>query len=86
MNKSCIANYDGQDKYSKIKDLPAINEERIRKSKTIQETFNGENYQKKQCDTIPATINNEVHGVYMTPRYKKFTLIISQTKPQETST
>ena len=41
---------------------------------------------KKQCGTIPAAINHEVHGVHMTPYYKKFTLIISRTKPQETST
>ena len=28
MNKSCIIYYDGHDKYSEIKDLSAINEER----------------------------------------------------------
>ena len=86
MNKSCIIHYDGQEKYSKIKDLSVVNEERIRKAKTIRETFNDENYHKKQYDTIPATINHEVHGVHMTLCYKKFTLIISRTKPQETST
>ena len=85
MNKSCIIHYDGHEKYSKIKDLSAINEERIRKAKTIQETFNDQNYHKKQCNSIPATINHEVHGVHMTPCYKKFALIISRTKPQETS-
>ena len=39
MNKSCIIHYDGQEKYSKIKNLSAINEERIRKAKTIRETL-----------------------------------------------
>ena len=77
MNKSCIAHYDGHKKHSKIKDLSAINEERIRKAKTIQETFKDENYHKKQCHTISDTINHEVHEVHMTPRYKNFTLIIS---------
>ena len=39
MNKSCIIHYDGYEKYSKIKDLSGNNEERIRKAKTIRETF-----------------------------------------------
>ena len=43
MNKSCISHYDGHEKYSKIKDLSGINEERIGKTKTIRETFNDEN-------------------------------------------
>ena len=86
MNRNCIIHYDGHEEYSKNKDLSAINEERIRKAKTIRETFNDENYHKKQCDTIPATINHEVCGMHMTPCYKKFTLIISRIKPQETST
>ena len=86
MNKSCIIYCDGHEKYSKIKDLSAINVERIRKKKTIPETFNDKNYHKKQCNTIPATINHKVHGVHVAPCYKKFTLIISRTKPQETST
>ena len=49
MNKRCIIYYDGHDKYSKIKDLSAINEERIRKAKTIRETFNDENYHKSNA-------------------------------------
>ena len=57
--------HDGHKKCSKIKDLPAINEERIRKAKTIRETFNDENYHKKQWDTIPVTINHEVYGVHV---------------------
>ena len=47
MNKNCIIYYNGHDKYSKIKDLSATNEERIRKAKTIRETFNDGNYHKK---------------------------------------
>ena len=43
MNKSCIVYYDVHEKYSKIKDLSAINEKRLRKAKTIRETFNDEN-------------------------------------------
>ena len=39
MNKSCIIHYDGHGKYSKIKNLSAINEERIRKAKTIRDTL-----------------------------------------------
>ena len=42
MNKSCIVYYDGHEKYSKI-NLSAINEKRLRKAKTIRETFNDEN-------------------------------------------
>ena len=84
VNKSCIIHYDGRKKFSKIKDLSPVNEERIRKAKIIQETFDDENYHKKQCDTIPATINHEVHGVHMTLCYKKFVLIITPTKPQQT--
>ena len=52
-----------------------INKERIRKAKTIQETFNNENSCKKQCDTIPATI---IYDMHMTPCYKKFTLLVEQ--------
>ena len=70
----------------KLNDLPAINEERIRKTITIRGTFNDKNYHKMQCDTILATINHEVHGVHMTPCYKELTLTISRTKAQETST
>ena len=43
MNQSFIVYYDGHEKYSKIKDLSALNEERLRKAKTIRETFNDEN-------------------------------------------
>ena len=86
MNKSSIIHYDGHEKYSKLNDLPAINEERIRKTITIRGTFNDKNYHKMQCDTILATINHEVHGVHMTPCYKELILTISRTKPQETST
>ena len=84
MNKSCIIHYDRHEKYSKIEDLSAINEERIRKAKNIREIFNDENNHKKQYDTIPATINHEVHQVHMTPCYKKVTLIFSRAKPEET--
>ena len=71
MNKSCIIHYDGYEKYSKIIDLSGNNEERIRKAKTIRETFNDEHYHKKQCDILPATINHEVHGVHMNPCLNK---------------
>ena len=84
VNENCIIHYDGNKKFSNIKDLSPVNEERIRKAKIIRETFDDENYHKKQCDTIPATINHEVHGVHMTRRYKKIVLIITQTKTQQT--
>ena len=43
MNKRCIIHYDGHEKYSKTNDLSVINEKRIKKTKTMRETFIDEN-------------------------------------------
>ena len=43
MNKRCIIHYDGHEKYSKTNYLSVINEKRIKKTKTMRETFIDEN-------------------------------------------
>ena len=76
-NKNCIIHYSGYDNYSKIKSITSQNESRIRAAKLKRETIVGDNHHKNQCESIPETINNDIHGIHITPCYKKFTLILA---------
>ena len=68
------------DKYDNIKEIPKINEDRIRQAKALRETAGGLNLHKEQCEQIPDVIVHSKHGIHLTPCYKKFTLICSQTR------
>ena len=74
-NKIYIVHYKGFDssKYSKIKYISAGNRERIQKAKSLREIAGGNNYHEEQCNQIPEEINEDKHGIHLTPCYKKFT-------------
>ena len=80
--KTCVVHYAGRENYSKMKDVSLINEQQRRKAKSIREK-NGGHHHKEQCDSIPEKIDPEKHGIHLNPCYKKFTLIISQSKHSE---
>ena len=76
---SCIVHYNGRDaKYSKIKPVSSINKTKINAAKSLRESLGGVHHHKEQCDLIPETINETKHGILLKPRYKKFTIILSQ--------
>ena len=56
-----------------------MNERRMKDAKSEREK-DGENHHKEQCDTIPDSVNNELHGIHLETCYKKFTLILSGKK------
>ena len=59
MKKICIVYYKGfyPSKYSKIKNIPAANQERIQKTKSLREIAGWNNYHEEQCNQIPDEIN-----------------------------
>lgn len=82
----CIVHYPNKDesKYSAIKDISTINEERIRLAKSERESYTDENFHREQCESIPDEINHDKHGIHLDPCYKKFTLILSKKKKEPT--
>jgi len=74
--RKCIIHYSGLGEYSEIKTVNEQNEKRILEAKSKREELKGENHHKSQCDSIPEVITKD-HGVHITPCYKKFTLILS---------
>ena len=61
---------------SEIKTVNELNEKPIVKAKLKREEWKGKNHHKSQCDSIPEVITVD-HGLHMTPCYRKFTLILS---------
>ena len=59
-----------------MKEINESNEEIVRVAKQVREQLVGTNFHQKQCKGIPDAIDRN-HGIYMTPCYKKFTLILS---------
>ena len=77
----CIIHYPIKEgKYSKIKTISEINEEKIYAAKKHREELGGQNYHEEQCCSIPNEIDQESHGIHLEPCYKKFTLILSTRK------
>ena len=74
---NCIVHYPVKD-YSTIKPLTPTNVERIRKAKQLRESLGGENNHADQCTSIPDIVDENKHGIHLTPCYKKFTLILSK--------
>ena len=71
------------EKYSAIKQVSLVNEERIRLAKIERERERtNENYHRDQCESIPETIDHSIHGLHLEPCYKQFTLLLSKTKQQ----
>ena len=61
--------YERFDFYSNMKEINENNEQIVREAKQVRAQLGGENLHQKQCKGI--------HGIHMTPCYKKFTLILS---------
>ena len=74
--KKCIIHEERQKHYSKFKDISKENEKRTRDAKEVRIKQRGENYRKTRCDMIPDEVKKR-DGIYMTPCYKKSTLILS---------
>ena len=83
----CIVHYPKKDesKYSNIKEISKVNEERIRRAKSERETYTDENFHREQCESIPDEINHEKDGIHLDPCYKKFTLILSKKNKEPTA-
>ena len=77
MKRKCVIHYQGNCSYSKLKDISEVNERRMKDAKSERERLGGENHHKEQCDTIPDSVNNELHGIHLEHCYKKFTSILS---------
>ena len=59
------------EKYSAIKQVSLVNEERIRLAKIERERERtNENYHRDQCESIPETIDHSIHGLQLEPCYK----------------
>ena len=54
MSKHYIVHYSGYDSYSKIKDVPEINHQRLRETKALREQLKDDNYHKEQYKSIPS--------------------------------
>ena len=73
----CIIHYEGYENYSLVKDVSETNEDKIRWARIIREQKGGANHHERQCNNIPDVIDSNIHGIHVTPCYKKFTLILS---------
>ena len=76
----CIIHYGDQDNYSKIKEITDNNANKIQTSKEIRERVKRDNYHREQCLMIPNEINKTIHGIHITPCYKKFTMLLAHRK------
>ena len=77
-NLTCIIHYKVKDtKYSKIKPISNVNQERIFEAKLLREKKGGSNHHEEQCCLIPEEIDHSRDGIHLEPCYKKFTLILS---------
>ena len=63
-NRFCIVDYENKEPYSKLKDVNALNESRIREAKEKREKLSGENFHEKQCLSVP--------DMLLTIRYMEF--------------
>ena len=78
-NLTCIIHYPSKNTtYSKLKEVTEGAWEKIQNAKAIREEKGGDNHHKQQCDLVPDHIDPALHGIHLTPCYKKFTLIISR--------
>ena len=82
----CVVHYNLKDvQYSNVTPLSENAHGRLLEAKAIRQELGGENEHKHQCDSIPAVINPNKHGIHLEPCYKKFTLIISSNKRKHLS-
>ena len=82
---TCIVHYIDQDpvKYSKIKQISPVNEQRIKAAKLEREQLvDSSNRHLEQCRSIPEIIDHQKHGIHLEPCYKKFTLILAKKAKQ----
>ena len=67
----CIIHYGGQAPYSKLKHLSDANILKINESKRIRQQLGGSHYHP-QVDSVPEIIDKQLHGVHLTPCYKRY--------------
>ena len=67
-----------------VKEISKLNKHKIRQAKITRERKGGPNHHEEQCLSVPGIIDPNMHGVHITPCYKKFTLILS-TVPKKSS-
>ena len=73
MTLKCIVHYKNCERYSKIKPLSDQNKTRIVEAKKVRESSTRENTRhKEQCDSIPDSFHDELHGIHLEPCYKRY--------------
>ena len=81
MALQCVAHYESSKyDYSKLIVLSSNAHSRLLQAKQIRRDQGGTNVHREQGALIPDHIDPNIHGIHMEPCYKKFTLIISQLK------
>ena len=67
----CIVHYPNQGKYTKLRSISDVNKTKIKKAKEFRENLGRENHHLLQCEGVPEVFNDNLHGVYSEPYYKK---------------
>ena len=81
MALQCVAHYESSKyDYSELIVLSSNAHSRLLQAKQIRRDQGGNNVHREQGALIPDHIDPNIHGIHMEPCYKKFTLIISQLK------
>ena len=76
-----IAHYTSPDcEYSNLIVLSENAHSRLLEARQIRCELGGNNEHREQCNLIPEHVDSTVHRIHMNPCFKKFTLIISQSK------
>ena len=72
--------YKNDSKYTDIKEISAVNEERIRLARSESETYTDEKFNQEQSTSIQNEINRDKHGIYLEPFYQQVTLTLAKSK------
>ena len=77
----CVAHYTSPDyEYSTLIALPENAHSRLLEARQIRRELGDKNEHQEQANLIPELLDSAIHGIQMKPCFKKFTLIISQSK------
>lgn len=77
IGKFCVIHYEDELSYSPLKNISELNKERIRQAKNEHEKQPANNKHYEQCQSIPETIDADLHSIHSDPCYKKFTRILA---------
>ena len=67
----CVVHCKNQTKYSNLKNLSELNNERIQLAKEKRMRTGGAYSHEEQCSMIPLLVNHEIHGIHLEPCYKR---------------